>query len=71
MSRPEVVVRHARTADVRSIRALVAPLAEERVLVSKDAVAYFEGIQEFRVADAARDIAEAPNAAPALGVFRA
>lgn len=36
---------------MRSIRALVAPLAEERVLVSKDAVAYFEGIQEFRVAE--------------------
>jgi amino-acid N-acetyltransferase len=32
------VIRRARTADVRGIRALVAPLAERRVLVSKEAV---------------------------------
>ena len=51
MSKTDVVVRHARTADVRAIRELVQPLAERRVLVSKDAVAYFEGIQEFRVAE--------------------
>lgn len=48
-SQPEI--RRARTPDVRAIRDLVAPLAESRVLVSKDAVAYFEGIQEFRVAE--------------------
>ncbi|MHA7127799.1 amino-acid N-acetyltransferase [Janibacter indicus] len=46
-----VTIRRARTADVREIRALVAPLAERRVLVSKDTVAYFEGLQEFRVAE--------------------
>ena len=45
------VIRRARTADVRAIRALVAPLAERRVLVSKEAVTYFESLQEFRVAD--------------------
>jgi len=44
-------IRRARTADVRGIRALVAPLADRRVLVSKDAVAYFESLQEFRVAE--------------------
>ncbi|MGE9807364.1 amino-acid N-acetyltransferase [Janibacter sp. G1551] len=44
-------MRAARTADVKAIRAIVAPLAEERVLISKDAVAYFEGLQEFRVAE--------------------
>ena len=45
------VLRRARTSDVRAIRALVAPLAEQRVLVSKEAVTYFESLQEFRVAD--------------------
>lgn len=46
-----VTIRHARTRDVWAIRELVAPLAERRVLVSKDTVAYFEGLQEFRVAE--------------------
>lgn len=47
-----MTIRRARTSDVREIRSLVAPLAERRVLVSKDTVAYFEGLQEFRVAEA-------------------
>lgn len=46
-----VTIRRARTKDVWTIRDLVAPLAERRVLVSKDTVAYFEGLQEFRVAE--------------------
>lgn len=46
-----VNIRRARTSDVRAIRELVAPLAERRVLVSKDTVAYFEGLQEFRIAE--------------------
>jgi amino-acid N-acetyltransferase len=52
-----VSTRRARTADVRAIRELVQPLAERRVLISKDAVAYFEGIQEFRVAEVDGQIA--------------
>ncbi|HEX3004770.1 MAG TPA: amino-acid N-acetyltransferase [Angustibacter sp.] len=47
-----VRIRPARTGDVRAIRALVEPLAAERVLVAKDAVAYYEGLQQFVVADA-------------------
>jgi amino-acid N-acetyltransferase len=43
-------IRPARTSDVAHIRRLVKPLADERVLLEKEAVAYFEGIQEFRVA---------------------
>ncbi len=43
-------VRRARTSDVPAIRALVEPLAARRVLVSKDAVAYYEGLQQFVVA---------------------
>jgi amino-acid N-acetyltransferase len=46
------VVRRARAADIRAIRELVRPLAESRVLVSKDAVTYYESLQEFRVAEA-------------------
>ncbi|HEX5426793.1 MAG TPA: amino-acid N-acetyltransferase [Pedococcus sp.] len=45
------VVRRARAADIRAIRELVRPLAESRVLVSKDAVTYYESLQEFRVAE--------------------
>ncbi len=47
-----VVVRAARTADVRAIRALVAPLAEQRVLLNKEAVAYYESVTDFVVAEA-------------------
>ena len=45
------VVRRARAADIRAIRALVRPFAESRVLVSKDAVTYYESLQQFRVAE--------------------
>jgi amino-acid N-acetyltransferase len=48
---PDVVVRPARAADIRTIREIVRPLAESRVLVSKDAVTYYEALQEFRVAE--------------------
>ena len=47
----DVVLRRARTSDIKGIRSLVAPLAERRVLVSKEAVTYFESLQEFRVAE--------------------
>lgn len=47
----EVVVRPARAADVKAIRAIVAPYAEDRILVSKDPVAYFESLQQFVVAE--------------------
>ena len=48
----DVVVRPARPADVRAIRALVAPLAEARVLLQKEAVAYYETVGDFVVAEA-------------------
>ncbi|WP_170062531.1 amino-acid N-acetyltransferase [Phycicoccus duodecadis] len=48
---PGVLVRPARTADVRAIRALVAPLAEARVLLQKEAVAYYESVVDFVVAE--------------------
>ena len=40
-------LRRARTSDVKGIEALVAPLAEERILLAKDTVTYFESLQEF------------------------
>lgn len=49
----EVVVRPARTQDVRAIRGLVAPLAEQRVLLNKEAVAYYESVADFVVAESA------------------
>jgi amino-acid N-acetyltransferase len=49
----DLVVRSARTADVRSIRALVSPLAARRVLLNKEAVAYYESVTDFVVAETA------------------
>ena len=46
-----IQVRRARAADVRAIRALVEPLTATRVLVAKDAVTYFESLQQFRVVE--------------------
>ncbi|GAB4069743.1 amino-acid N-acetyltransferase [Angustibacter speluncae] len=45
------LVRAARTADVRAIRALVEPLVQRRILVAKEAVAYYEALQEFVVVE--------------------
>jgi amino-acid N-acetyltransferase len=44
-------VRSARTSDVRAIRRIVAPLTAERVLVAKEAVAYYEALPELVVAE--------------------
>ncbi|NYG19071.1 amino-acid N-acetyltransferase [Arthrobacter psychrochitiniphilus] len=48
---PAIVLRPARTADVHAIKNLVAPLAEKRILISKESVTYFEAIQEFLIAE--------------------
>ncbi len=47
----EVLVRRARTADVRAIRGLVDEYARERILLSKETVTLFEDIQEFWIAE--------------------
>jgi amino-acid N-acetyltransferase len=46
-----VVVRKARTSDVRAIRALIDLYAAERILLSKATVTLYEDIQEFHVAE--------------------
>ena len=43
-------VRAARTSDVPHIQALVEPLVQQRILLGKDLVVFFEAVQEFRVA---------------------
>ena len=47
---PKIEVRRARVGDVRSIRELVRPLAGN-TLTPKDAVAYYEALQQFLVAE--------------------
>ena len=39
-------LRPARTADARAIGRLVAPYAEQGVLITKETVDYYEAIQE-------------------------
>jgi len=53
---PDVLVRRARAGDIRVIREIVRPLAASRVLVSKDAVTYYEALQQFRVAEVAGEV---------------
>lgn len=48
---PRPLIRWARTPDVKAIRAIVAPMAESRVLIAKEAVTYYESLQQFRVAE--------------------
>ncbi|PRZ43154.1 N-acetylglutamate synthase [Antricoccus suffuscus] len=57
MPEQQVVVRRAHTRDVPTIRHIVEPLSDARVLVAKEAVAYYESLQEFRVAEVDGEIA--------------
>lgn len=44
-------VRRARTSDVRAIARLVAGYADDRIVLGKETVTYYEDVQEFRVAE--------------------
>jgi len=46
-----IVVRPAKTSDVKKIRAIVDTYAVERKLLSKETVTLFESVQEFVVAE--------------------
>ncbi len=48
---PQISLRPATVHDVPAIEALVAPLAEQRVLLAKERVTYYESIQEFLIAE--------------------
>ena len=52
-----VTLRRARTQDVPRIREIVGPYVQERILVAKEHVAYYEGLQEFRVAEVDGEVA--------------
>ncbi len=43
-------VRRARTSDVEGIQRLIEPLVQQRILLGKDLVAFYEAVQEFVVA---------------------
>jgi amino-acid N-acetyltransferase len=53
---PDVLVRRARTGDVRGIVRLVETYAPERRLLVKPAVTLYEDVQEFRVAERAGEV---------------
>jgi amino-acid N-acetyltransferase len=48
---PAFSIRRARTSDVVRIQELVEPLVQRRILLGKDAVVFYESVQEFRVAE--------------------
>jgi amino-acid N-acetyltransferase len=50
-TRADVLIRPALPADVRTVRALVEPYAQRRILLAKELVGYFEAVQEFLVAE--------------------
>ena len=51
MARSEIRLRPARPSDGDGIKELVAPMATERILITKDTVTYYESIQECVVAE--------------------
>ena len=44
-------MRRAQTRDVPLIQALVEPLVQQRILLGKDRVVFYEAVQEFRVVE--------------------
>jgi len=46
-----VVVRPAKTSDIKKIRKIVDSFSEQRRLLSKETVTLYEGVQEFTVAE--------------------
>ena len=46
-----LLIRSARTSDVPAIKKISEPLVQERVLLGKELVEFFEAIQEFVVAE--------------------
>lgn len=47
----DLILRPATVNDVSAIQELVSPLAEQKVLIAKETVTYYESIQEFLVVD--------------------
>ena len=53
---PPLLVRRARTSDVRDIARLVEGYAGERILLAKERVTLYEDVQEFRIAEAGGEV---------------
>jgi len=51
-----VVVRAAKTSDIKKIRKIVDSFAEQRRLLSKETVTLYEGVQEFTVAEVGGEV---------------
>ena len=51
MTEQGFTVRRARTSDVPLIQDLVEPLVQQRILLGKDRVVFYEAVQEFRVVE--------------------
>lgn len=51
MTQQEFIVRRAQTRDVPRIQHLVEPLVQQRILLGKDRVVYYEAVQEFRIVE--------------------
>lgn len=53
MTSAPFTVRRARTADVPGIQDLIQPLVDQRILLGKERVVFYEAVQEFIVAETA------------------
>jgi amino-acid N-acetyltransferase len=62
-------VRPALPADVREIRALVEPYAQQRILLAKEMVGYYEAVQEFVVAQEDVPDGDGPGAVVGCGAL--
>ncbi len=62
-------VRPALPADVRAVRALVEPYAQQRILLAKEMVGYYEAVQEFLVAQEDVPDDAAPGAVVGCGAL--
>ena len=51
MSRGDITIRRARTADVREIQRFIDVYADDKILLSKPTVQLYEDVQEFWIAE--------------------
>lgn len=51
----EIVIRPARTSDIKVIAKLMQPMVDERILLGKDLVVLYESVQEFLIAEVIKD----------------
>ncbi len=69
MTPPAFRTRPALPADVRAVRDLVEPYAQERILLAKEWVGYYEAVQEFLVAETTDGSAAGPGTVIGCGAL--